>query len=59
MQAAGEIGIRADRAANYRPTARGVDSSYRAMSQAISHVRLEDGVRYALSEYIEEEENQV
>lgn len=39
VEAAGNIGIRPERAANYRHTGEGVERSYAVMSEAISNIR--------------------
>lgn len=54
---AGDIGIRRDRAANYRQTSEGVGRSYFAMSEAITQVRRECAEEINLAKYLGEEED--
>ena len=51
-----DIGIRRDRAANYRQTPEGVGRSYFAMSEAITRVRRECTEEINLAKYLGEEE---
>jgi hypothetical protein len=51
-----DIGIRRDRAANYRQTPDGVGRSYFAMSEAITRVRRECTEEINLAKYLGEEE---
>ena len=54
---ADDIGIRRDRAANYRQTSEGVGRSYFAMSEAITQVRRECAEEINLAKYLGEEED--
>ena len=54
---ADDIGIRRDRAANYRQTSEGVGRSYFAMSEAITQVRRECAKEINLAKYLGEEED--
>ena len=56
VETAESIGIRRDRAANYRQTNKGVERSYHAMSEAISTVRADRADSMALDEYLREDE---
>ena len=56
VETAENIGIRRDRAANYRQTKEGVGRSYYAMSEAISRVRHGCADEIDLIEYIEEKD---
>ena len=56
VETADNLGIRRDRAANYRQTNRGVERSYYAMSEAISTVRLGCAEKMDLAEYLKEDE---
>ena len=53
---ADRIGIRRDRAANYRQTSKGVERSYYAMSEAITTVRSCCAEKMDLEKYLEEDE---
>lgn len=53
---ADRIGIRRDRAANYRQTAKGVERSYYAMSEAITTVRSCCAEKMDLEKYLKEDE---
>ena len=55
-EVADDIGIRRDRAANYRQTSQGVDRSYFAMSEAITRVRCDCAEMIDLAKYLEEDE---
>ena len=55
VETAENIGIRKERAANYRQTREGVGRSYCAMSQAISTVRQNRAKDMNLEEYLKEE----
>ena len=58
VETADDLGIRRDRAANYRQTNRGVERSYYAMSEAISTVRMGCAEKMDLAEYLKDgEEN--
>ena len=50
------IGIRRDRAANYRQTKEGVSRSYYAMSEAITSVRCDCADKMNLEEYLNEDD---
>lgn len=54
-ETAESIGIRRDRAANYRQTEKGVERSYYAMSEAITSVRCCCADSMDLEEYLKEE----
>ena len=54
---ADDIGIRRDRAANYRQTSEGVGRSYFAMGEAITQVRRECAKEIDLAKYLGEEED--
>ena len=54
---ADDIGIRRDRAANYRQTSEGVGRSYFAMGEAITQVRRECAEEINLAKYLGEEED--
>ena len=56
VETADNLGIRRDRAANYRQTNRGVERSYYAMSEAISTVRMGCAEKMDLAEYLKEDE---
>ena len=56
VETADDLGIRRDRAANYRQTNRGVERSYYAMSEAISSVRMGCAEKMDLAEYLKEDE---
>ena len=56
IETADNLGIRRDRAANYRQTNRGVERSYYAMSEAISTVRMGCAEKMDLAEYLKEDE---
>jgi hypothetical protein len=56
VETADNLGIRRDRAANYRQTNRGVERSYYAMSEAISSVRMGCAEKMDLAEYLKEDE---
>ena len=51
-----DLGIRRDRAANYRQTKEGVERSYHAMSLAISTIRAERAPSMDLEAYLREED---
>ncbi len=55
VETADDLGIRRDRAANYRQTKRGVDRSYRAMSDAIMSVRCGSADEIDLKRLLEED----
>ena len=55
VNTAENIGIRRDRAANYRQTKEGVSRSYYAMSEAITSVRCDCAEKMNLEEYLNEE----
>lgn len=55
VETAESIGIRRDRAANYRQTEKGVERSYYAMSEAITSVRCCCADSMDLEEYLKEE----
>ena len=55
VKTAENIGIRRERAANYRQTNRGVERSYHAMSEAISAVRACQADTMNLEKYLEED----
>ena len=57
VETADNLGIRRDRAANYRQTNRGVERSYCAMSEAISSVRMGCAEKMDLAEYLKEDED--
>ena len=54
VNTAGNIGIRYDRAANYRQTKEGVSRSYYAMSEAITRVRCNSAENMNLEEYLDD-----
>ena len=55
-ETADDLGIRPDRAANYKQTNRGVEMSYYAMSEAISSVRMGCADEMDLKGYLKEDE---
>ena len=55
-ETADDLGIRPDRAANYKRTNRGVEMSYYAMSEAISSVRMGCADEMDLKGYLKEDE---
>ena len=55
-EAAENIGIRRERAANYRQTKKGVSRSYHAMSEAITSVRSCRADAMDIAKYLEEDE---
>ena len=55
VETAEHIGIRRERAANYRQTAEGVTKSYRAMSEAITGIRCGCADKMELKDYLKEE----
>jgi hypothetical protein len=55
VETAENIGIRRERAANYRQTKEGVGRSYYAMSEAISAVRSNCAEAMNLEKYLEED----
>ena len=55
-EAAEHIGIRRERAANYRQTAEGVTKSYYAMSEAITGIRCGCADKIDLEEYLKEDD---
>ena len=55
VETADNLGIRRDRAANYRQTKEGVDRSYFAMSEAIRNVRAGCASNIDLEEYLKED----
>ena len=57
VETADDLGIRRDRAANYNQTKDGVERSYRAMSRAITSVRMDCSEGMSLEEYMKEGEN--
>ena len=56
VETADHIGIRRERAANYRQTNRGVERSYYAMSEAITTVRINCAEKMNLDEYLKDDE---
>ena len=56
VETAERIGIRRERAANYRQTKRGVEKSYFAMSEAITAVRACCAEQIDLEKYLDEED---
>ena len=56
VETAESIGIRRDRAANFRQTSRGVEKSYCAMSAAIRTVREKRAEEMDLNRFLEEED---
>lgn len=56
VETADHIGIRRERAANYRQTNRGVERSYYAMSEAITTVRMNCAEKMNLDEYLKDDE---
>ena len=56
VETADNLGIRRDRAANYRQTKRGVERSYYAMNEAILSVRMDYANEMDLGEYLKEDE---
>ena len=56
VETADHIGIRRDRAANYRQTSDGIDRSYCAMSEAITNVRHGCADKMDLDAYLQEDE---
>ena len=57
INTAENIGIRRDRAANYRQTKEGISRSYYAMSEAITSVRCDCAEKINLEEYLNEDDN--
>ena len=57
VETADNLGIRRDRAANYRQTNRGVERSYYAMSEAISTVRMNCAGSMDLEKYLKEDQD--
>ena len=57
VETAENIGIRSERAANYRQTKEGVGRSYYAMSEAITAVRACQADSMDLGKYLEEDED--
>ncbi len=55
VETAANIGIRRERAANYRQTREGIGRSYYAMSEAITSVRMNYADRMDLEEYLRED----
>lgn len=55
VETADDLGIRRDRAANYRQTPKGVCRSYHAMSEAIMCIRCDCDDEIDLAKYLEEE----
>lgn len=55
VETAARIGIRQDRAANYRQTKEGVERSYHTMSEAISDVRCGRAEQMDLNRYLNED----
>jgi len=55
VETADNLGIRRDRAANYRQTNKGVERSYFAMSEAIRNVRAGCASNIDLEEYLKED----
>lgn len=55
VETAANIGIRKERAAEYRQTSEGVSKSYQAMSDAILSVRRNQSDRLDLNKYMQEE----
>ena len=58
VETAESIGIRRERAANYRQTKEGVGRSYYAMSEAITSVRACCAEKMDLAKYLEEDEEE-
>ncbi len=58
VETAANIGIKRERAANYRQTSDGVGESFFAMSQAISCVRCSSTDKMNLSEYLKQEDDE-
>jgi hypothetical protein len=56
VETAERIGIRRERAANYRQTKKGVEKSYFAMSEAITAVRACCAEQIDLEKYLDEED---
>lgn len=56
VETASRLGIRRDRAANYRHTGEGVGASYKGINQAIFACRAAKSIDFELSELIENEE---
>jgi hypothetical protein len=56
VETAENIGIRKERAANYRQTKEGIGRSYHAMSEAITSVRMNCAEKMDLEEYLKEDE---
>lgn len=59
VNTAEHIGIRRDRAANYRQTKEGVSRSYYAMSEAITSVRCDCADKMNLEEYLNKETDEI
>ena len=57
VETAESLGIRKDRAANYRQTAEGVTRSYHAMNKAIGSVRASCAEKIDLESYLREDDN--
>ncbi len=57
VETASRIGIRRERAANYRQTSEGYDDCYFAMSEAISCMRAPETKDFSLDEFFEERNN--
>ena len=57
VQTAADMGIRSDRAANYRQTNEGVGRSYHAMNCAIRNIRDNCADEIDLEKYLKEDEN--
>lgn len=58
VETAESIGIRRDRAANYRQTKEGVGRSYYAMCEAITSVRMNCADKMDLEEYLKEDDKE-
>ena len=58
IEAAEEIGICRERAANYAPTGRGVERSYHAMSEAITAIRDDRDEAIDLDAYLKDDEDE-
>lgn len=59
IETAESVGIRRERAANYRQTKEGVGRSYYAMCEAITSVRMNRAEDMNLEEYLKEDDDKV
>ena len=59
IETAESVGIRRERAANYRQTKEGVGRSYYAMCEAITSVRMNSAEDMNLEEYLKEDDDKV